>query len=631
MELRAESDGGESVIDRRRDRRALSIGLVALVLLYALSCWIRIHYALVDPHFDVRDPAGLLKTDPGLSYYVTERVIEAGGLPPADFRRDPGPCWPETADLPAMLPVTKEFLVAWAWKLFGGDGPLHVFIVQTMGWVAGLAILGVFALTWELTRSPSWSTLAAALWTILPYNYRTRGLILQDEDLAFPLYAFHLWLAARVARTNGWFAWGGAGLALLIALSSWQAIGFFLNIEVAALWLWTLRTGRNPLAAPRSTLAIAIVVLGCLLVPVLATKSVLFAPSTLGILALWLAARLPRRVHLGRWHARLAPVVCLVTLFAVAKLLGALGMGSQQEYGHVTGFLWAKLRTLGRLPADPSELPFDVRLLWQGPFVTSEFHVFQSGLGLISMWFLIPILVESACLWIRSDGARPAMLLGAFLALSLVAAWLVERTMILPGVLLPVAAVDACRRRTRGWVPHLLFAGVLITQATWFFPRISLPENPNYIPEYTRDLKQLVHWADGSLPREEGVLGDFIASTALLAHSRIPIVLQPKYELADTRRRIERFYTVFAHGTLEQIAALMREWKCRVLLVDYNLWSPFNRYILGIPLAQKNPTRDTPAWYFLDTRQTALSSIPGFRLLYRSPGTPGGFRVFELL
>jgi hypothetical protein len=74
----------------------------------------------------------------------------------------------------------------------------------------------------------------------------------------------------------------------------------------------------------------------------------------------------------------------------------------------------------------------------------------------------------------------------------------------------------------------------------------------------------------------------------VLAHTRHPIVLQPKYEIAHSRERIEEFLDAFFHGTRADLEALLRRWDCRYLLVDREtLWGL--RYIGGLPLALRAP------------------------------------------
>lgn len=95
----------------------------------------------------------MLKGDPALLYDLTKRVIDAGGGVPDDWSADPRIEYPDVVDIPATFTLGQEFLVAWCWKLFGGEGPLHVFITHLMAIVASLSAIGVYLLGAEIARS----------------------------------------------------------------------------------------------------------------------------------------------------------------------------------------------------------------------------------------------------------------------------------------------------------------------------------------------------------------------------------------------------------------------------------------------------------------------------------------------
>ncbi len=71
---RTSASGGE------HGRRALLAGLsVLLIAAIALGAFLRIHTAFADPSFDMHSAKGLLRSDPGLLYYVADRIVESGG------------------------------------------------------------------------------------------------------------------------------------------------------------------------------------------------------------------------------------------------------------------------------------------------------------------------------------------------------------------------------------------------------------------------------------------------------------------------------------------------------------------------------------------------------------------------
>ena len=120
-------------------------------LCVVLGSTLRIHAALTDPGFDSASPKGMLRSDPGLLYYFTERIVEAHGAPPPDFRVDARIEHPETTDIPATFTIGQEFVVAWGYLLSGAHTPLHVFCV----WIIGIAAYKAAASAAQPTRPES--------------------------------------------------------------------------------------------------------------------------------------------------------------------------------------------------------------------------------------------------------------------------------------------------------------------------------------------------------------------------------------------------------------------------------------------------------------------------------------------
>jgi Q-cell neuroblast polarisation len=622
---------------------ARCLGIAALIALIALGSFARIHTALVDPNFDRVHAEGMLKSDPGLLYYFTERILESGGLPPADFRADPRVEYPLTTDIPAMFPVGQEFVVAWSYRLFGAGMPLHVFCVWAMGIFAALCALGVYGLALELTSSVGWACFAAALYTLLPANYRTIGFILVGEDFSFPWFVLHLWLLARAARFRTSASIVLAAVSLGIALSTWHALSFFFTLEAVSFFAWFLRSDENPFAVERTRLFPATLAIFALLVPVLKSTLFLFSLPMQWIGGMLAVACLPQARDLSRKYRSVAAcAIAALLLLAAFGLSKAMG-GGWTDYSHVFGLLWQKLIHLGQLPADPRELPFEVRLMWQGPFDTLDLSWGIRQLGVAT------VFIAPAVCWIWRDWRSPASqsergrnstMLCTLLVISLPVAWLIERTILLPGILLPVIAACSLQIIRRPATSIGLALGLLAIQACFFASFLDQHQISWYRPpQRQREIAGLVARIPRLVPAGAPIASDFMNSTAILAHTRHPIVLQPKYEFRRSRERAERFLRAFFEGTPEDLRRLVvDEFQCRHLLIDRFTLGILSRYAAGIPRAQTELAPGSAATVFLSQEASVLESVPGYRLLYRSPAgilqsdgsSTDFFRLYEL-
>lgn len=559
-----------------------------------------------------------MRSDPGLLYYMVERVIEGGGWPPSDFRSDPRVEWPATTDLPALDSVSQEFPIAWAHLLFGGGIPLHIFCLRFMAVWASLSAVGVYLLSLELTGKTRWAILAVATYALMPANFRTIGFVLMREDFALPFFALHLALLARAARLRTAGAMVLCGLPLAAAVASWHAMGFFVALELFCIFLWYLRTDENPLDLPSAAIVPAVVAASSLVVPILwRTGFLLSVPMRLT--AGLLVASLLKRRGVGR-VGRAGAALGTVGLLGLPGILLSTERGG--DYGHVWELMLAKVRFIGELPRDPGLLSFDARMMWQGPFSTfpPEQWVFFFGVALI---LGLPAVAASSTEWFRRSGRTEACLVATFAVVGLAFSWLVERVMPLPGLLLPVCVVLFLSRFERRHVGIALMAAALVIQAGAFQWLVSGWRISWYQPAFlTQEYRELIDILPSLVPEGEAVMADPVISTAVLAHTRRPIVLQPKWEEAEARRRFRDFLTEFFHGTPESLKRLMRErYRCRYLLVDrWTLWTE-TRYIAGLGRDRTSPDLGTPAAVFLGGDAAPRTSVPGYRLLYRSPSS----------
>ena len=123
------------------------------------------------------------------------------------------------------------------------------------------------------------------------------------------------------------------------------------------------------------------------------------------------------------------------------------------------------------------------------------------------------------------------------------------------------------------------------------------------------------------VPQGAPIAADFMNSTAILAHTRRPIYLQPKYETEASRRRAERFLTSFFHDSPAELANWLAAEGIEHLLVDrFTLGTLYaSRYAAGILVTTREFSPDSAATAFLSQDSAQLEGVEGFRLLYRSP------------
>ncbi len=598
--------------------------LIVLGLLALAAAWLRVSLTLADPGFDPVEARGLLRSDPALLFHFVQSILDVGGVP-AEFARHARIEAPQPMSVPQLFALGPEFATAAFHALLRATVaphlPLHVSCLWFSSLCASSLALGAALLARELGLSRALALLAALLTLLLPANQRTLGFLLVGEDYSFPLWLLHLGLALRAVRTRS-SVWALlASLSLLASLATWHAASFFLTLEVAAAFALYLRSAGNPLRERSGQMALGVLLLGSLAIPMLRHTAFVF--SVPAALMLGMAA--------GR--TRMAACACAGLVLGAGLIWAHFSGGGSGEYSHVFALLAAKLEHALVLPADPRELPFEVRIMWQGPF---------ASLGPATLLALLGVGSLAALSSARTLGRffsqpaasdpRTALVAGLFW-LGLPLALMIERVVVLPGALAGVLLVHGLQRRG-AWLLGLAALQLALCGAHFRDWR-----NPWYQPVIRRDELRAALAAVERLTPSSGVVAtDFVNGPAVLAHTGRAIVQQPKWETRRSRERIEEFLKAWFEGDLVSFHRLLREgYGAEYLLVDRATLTMGMRYAAGIPAGV--PLRpDSPAALLGSFDGRPTPPVTGFETLYESSpllrqsnGQPSAlFRLYKL-
>lgn len=616
-----------------RARAPALLCALALAALVAAGTWLRISIAHAQPIWDSASPVGLLKSDPALLYWFTERIAENGGALPDEFAASTAVQWPDAVDARVEFPQLQMWLAANSWRWSGGGVALHEWCTRFFALLASLALLGTYGIAREATGSRLAGLLAAAAAFLLPATWRTASFVLLGEDVALPMLALHLWAAARAARRPSRAAFLLAGLPLAVAMAAWHATGFFVAMEAGALLLWCLRSGSNPFAARGAWLALLPFALACVFEPMLRGKLQIVSLPMQVAGALLVLAAIERRRALAPWTRAGVALALLAALAGAAFALGRLAGGGIGDYSHVFRLIGHKLLHLGRLPADPGALPFEVRILWQGPFETAQLRALLLNLS-APLFFALAAAAAAVPGWRRGAGDGIAAVAAPMVLASLLASWLIFRSLAFAALLFPAAGawlVVAAARRVPEAGRSLAALGLslvlLVPPLAKFgeFVRYVETKNPWYDAAHAAEIRGAVAAVERLVPRDAAVAGDEVNSTAILAHTGRPIVVQPKYESSAARARLEEYRMAATRGTPAELAGFLRRHRCRWLLLDWHLlWQ--TRYQAGLRNDATSMDGDTALALAYQGKE-----LPGFRMVWRSGGRRDGMRLYELV
>ncbi|MCX7818098.1 MAG: hypothetical protein N2652_02650 [Kiritimatiellae bacterium] len=533
---------------RRLRRAAIGAGMVAL---WAGGLAVRRH--VVEFQLPDRGRPLPFTLESALSYRAIRMIYAGQGLPVID--RDL--LVPVGVRTFAEDTVGAEYVYAALCRVL----PADITLTDRIRWVS----VGWFCLTsplvvvWVRRMTGSWAAgfVAGGLHAVsLASVIRSTGQEISHENFALPWVLAHLAFCAGPLGAGGrtFARWAGAALMLAVALASWDLVQYVVAVQGLVMFAGWWRQPfvlREPRARPLLAVA-AGVALAAVASPYHRVHGLIASPAVWPVWAtLASAAVFGRFGRTQRWLAVLLAAAVVATVAAAGALRWA------GAYGHFGSLAVAKLRHANRKPADPSRLTFEQRILWTPALHSADVRLFTTlfpaALPLTAIGALVMVRRrENLSGWFPS----PAGLLLAhgvgvvmFILFVRFCVFAALSTCAVAGAWF--AAAERWRPRARAGVAAALAlaglgeAGVTLGGAAeWGRTREMYPQ-----------LEELGEWLRRNAAPDP-VLANFQTSPTVLAYGRCPILLHPKFESAEVRRRVETFARLLFLGTEREL----RDW-----------------------------------------------------------------------
>lgn len=522
--------------------------------------------------------------------------------------------------------VGAEYVYAALAHLF----PAEITLSQRVRWIEsvwfclGIPLLAIGVRRW--TGSWTGGAMAGFFYAVAIVSVlRSTGQEISHENFALPLLIGHLAFAApphsRRARRGEHAA---SALFLAGAVATWDMLQFYVLLWSAAhaiAWLrkpagWREEASTALLWPWAALVAVAVAVPyhrahGLLLSPALAPAH---AVAVGMFMHAWAAGA-------GRKADRTARTAFGLVLAAV---LGA-AVALLPSYGHFGALLAAKLRFLNVKPADPALLTFDQRILW-----VPALHSVDWRMALFYMPFLLPLTILSSVVLSftvrKNEGVvpRPGLLFyfhwTSFLAFILFFRFSVF-VAVFSAALLGLWAAWATARF--GWgravaLAALVGGGVGEMAHTVRNAGMWGPQGVLY-PQ----LEELGAWLRAHASPEP-VLANFQTSGFVLAYGRCPIVLHPKFEAPEVRRRVEDYATHLFKGTERELRDWADDFGARYLVYSmYEFADRSPELTLRYMVDALRPPATAPARIF--------EFEPGRAKLFHLVWSNAKYRVFRIV
>ena len=505
-----------------------------------------------------------------LNYRRIDQVFSLGSLPEVDY----GIQYPEGIVVRKVDTTGAEFGYALLARLFPKSVPLQERVrwIEEAWFSLSIPLMALWIFWWLGSR---WAGVTAGSFYAVSLSsvIRSTGQEVSHENAAMPLMMAYLAFDALADRSSGfrrvfWLGTMASALALCLAVSLWDLMQYFIFLKMAYDAAQNIRGRLFERLDDRLKWGLCF---GSLFVtgwvnPYLRAHAFAASPAMLlgyGILLhdglkAWVrpnerrkfldtcTARVPFIFRLAAEKRRSAVflAVALLPLLAGCCAGGLYG----DSYGHFAELVFAKLRFLNHKPVDPALLTFNQRIMW-----VPALHSATMGLTftLFPAMLLLTLAAVGVFYWQSSGRSNPKLnQLTFFYAASLLTYCLLVRFHVfaavfsaaLLGVWVSWASSRGLMARLCVAVPLALGLAVEARNVTtdplrWGRPGI-----------YYEEQEDLVQWLkDKAAP--SAVLANFGVSASILAYAQCPIILHPKFESPEIRRRVREYGELLFKGT----------------------------------------------------------------------------------
>ncbi|HBM15583.1 MAG TPA: hypothetical protein DD381_04450 [Lentisphaeria bacterium] len=259
-----------------------------------------------------------------------------------------------------------------------------------------------------------------------------------------------------------------------------------------------------------------------------------------------------------------------IIFFTASWFLIIKDLGFGENYSHFYSLILAKLKFLNLHPIDPSLLDFDSRILWtpalHSATLTIYWSLFHFIVPSLLLLLLISILFKNCRKSLNSRIVLPIVFSIFFLILFLFMARF--HALAIPFICLSIALLannlSICFGKNQT-VKYILSIAIiiLIIAETYFFLNMERVYNDNSKAQIS-----LIKELNPNSVKDKVILSDFTLSPMLKAYCGAKIILQPKFELKETRDAVKDYLYIMFHGNEEELINFCKKYKTDYFIYD---------------------------------------------------------------
>ena len=368
------------------------------------------------------------------------------------------------------------------------------------------------------------------------------------------------------------------------------------------------------------------IIVSALLIPYNRAHGLIFSPVIPVIISavLFLSPELTRRFKYIPTQM-LRQMLAVLLVWTIWFLLFEFCSDFAKNYNHFGTLIWAKIKFWNVKPADPALLNFDQRVLWTPSLHSATFQsfklMFPAAIWLFAGVTLLVLIIKKyrrivfnfhnnnliyfLAAWIYFVGYIYLVRLHVFAAIFIAIS--------LPVILYQIFNLSknqpfpsANSHWQRRFKYLLIILAILVTGLEIVASStLRRAENPGDM----QALRELVGYLRTQNLANKFIAADFANSSFIKGYTDAPIVIQPKFEFADTREIYRQFNTALYHGNEEDLLKFCEKYQVKYLLFTISsLAGPMQIYSERYRADAKQLKSYSPAYKF-ESRPRELSNF----------------------
>ncbi len=515
-------------MDKNKSGIRTVIIIVLLAVIYFAGVFLRLEYRLFSESKYGRELPFTLESP--LLFKYADMLASGCDIPDTDFSVQ----YPEGLNVKKDLSTGGDFIPAAVYRCFKPDILFQRFIRIFFPVFYCLGIFGIFFAAKNLLGNSESGLLASAVYAFsLMSVIRSSGVEFSRENFALPFICVHLGLvSAYINKPSALYALISAA-ALAAAHVFWDMTQLYLSIWVIIATGYLFRGKDTDKYKPVILFSAIAVFYAGISSPYLRSHGFLCSFPMVGLYLLGFFVMLSGKIKFLAKKQLL--VIIWIGLYVISSVVSLYSSDYGSIYSNFISLFFEKIKYANQIPSDPSQLTWDVRILWTPALDSVGFRGALKYFGVTGFIFLLGFCRLTYNMF--KNRLMNLLFLIPFVLMCFVMFVLFRRMYVF--LIIPVSVICGCliTGSDKKYMRRLILAFFLIVSVTEA-SRVYACRN-----RWVRDInyaayEDILMWSEKTTPEDSVILANFTICPGLNYYGKRKIIFHPKFENPVLRNKI---------------------------------------------------------------------------------------------